>query len=233
MDTFMKHKGDPIQQEMGDFDLVNCKDTGTRVKWYALICDFGVQRAGSLWNFDCLSDCIPQDRIAFCPPHMTRGLSHHLQWTKSEKCLVFLTIMCLNLRSGNTFLHGDMLNVSGSTEGLQGRNWNGRSLSLGQQFMDHHLTAPCSVDVVQVHTSILYIYCLQGTEHQLPSFVRGQFVSKNNYILLLNFGEGLEHPKCKEWGMSGVLLFQWVIVNKITNKVWCMHKQTCTYYQSP
>jgi hypothetical protein len=106
--------------------------------------------------------------------------------------------MCLNLRSGNTFLHGDMLNVSGSTEGLQGRNWNGRSLSLGQQFMDHHLTAPCSVDVVQVHTSILYIYCLQGTEHQLPSFVRGQFVSKKNYILLLNFGEGLEHPKCKE-----------------------------------
>jgi hypothetical protein len=91
-----------------------------------------------------------------------------------------------------------MLNVSGSTEGLQGRNWNGRPLSLGQQFMDHHLTAPCSVDVVQVHTSILYIYCLQGTEHQLPSFVRGQFVSKKNYILLLNFGEGLEHPKCKE-----------------------------------
>jgi hypothetical protein len=32
MDTFMKHKGDPIQQEMGDFDVVNCKDTGARVK---------------------------------------------------------------------------------------------------------------------------------------------------------------------------------------------------------
>jgi hypothetical protein len=90
-----------------------------------------------------------------------------------------------------------MLNVSGSTEGLQGLNWNGRSLSLGQQFMDHHLTAPCSVDVVQVHTRILYIYCLWVNEHQLPSFVRVQFVSKN-YILLLNFGEGLEHPKCKE-----------------------------------
>jgi hypothetical protein len=55
-------------------------------------------------------------------------------------------------------------------------------------------------------------------------------VSKNNYILLLNFGEGFEHPKCKEWGMNGVLLFQWVIVNKISNKVWCMHKHTCTYY---